>query len=56
MKVLSCLTIPLVVMFDPTSFNKVNLNLLQTMVTVIPEGDNIWKNCAELDEAVRYII
>jgi hypothetical protein len=53
--VLSSLKIPLVVMFDPTSFNKVNLILLQTMVIVILEGDKIWKNCAELDEAVRYI-
>ena len=42
-------------MFDPRSFKIVNLILLQTMVTVILEGDNIWKNCAELDEAVRYI-
>jgi len=41
-------------MFDLTSFDKENLILLQTMVTVILEVDNIWKNCGIFVEAVRY--
>jgi hypothetical protein len=41
-------------MFDLTSFDKVNLILLQTLITVIPEGDNIRKNGGAFVEAVQY--